>query len=62
MEFIGPEIEENGGNIKKAVEAVGDYVSDVIWAEILTAACLDKSGEMEWMYVIVLIFNSEKIL
>lgn len=46
MEFIGPEIEENGGNIKKAVEAVGDYVSDVIWAEILAAACLEKGGEI----------------
>ena len=43
MEFIGPEIEENGGNIKKAVESVGDYVSDVIWTEILQASLLDKS-------------------
>ena len=41
MEFIGPEIEENGGNIKKAVESVGDFVSDVVWAEILQAAMLD---------------------
>ena len=38
MEFIGPEIEDNGGNIKKAVESVGDYVSDVIWNDILDAA------------------------
>ena len=38
---------ENGGNIKKAVEAVGDYVSDVIWGEILAAACLDKEREIE---------------
>ena len=45
MEFIGPEIEENGGNIKKAVETVGDYVSDVIWAEILQAALLEPSAE-----------------
>ena len=43
MEFIGPEIEENGGNIKKAIESVGDYVSDVIWNEILDAA-----GMNEW--------------
>jgi len=45
MEFIGPEIEENGGNIKKAVETVGDYVSDVVWAEILQAALLEPSAE-----------------
>jgi hypothetical protein len=38
MEFIGPEIEENGGNIKKAIESVGDYVSDVVWNEILASA------------------------
>jgi hypothetical protein len=38
MEFIGPEIEENGGNLKKAVESVGDYVSEVVWAEILKDA------------------------
>ena len=42
MEFIGPEIEENGGNIKKAIESVGDYVSDVIWNEILEAANMDS--------------------
>jgi len=42
MEFIGPEIEDNGGNIKKAIEGVGDYVSDVVWAEILQAALLDN--------------------
>ena len=42
MEFIGPEIEENGGNIKKAIETVGDYVSDVVWAEILQASLLDQ--------------------
>lgn len=60
MEFIGPEIEENGGNIKKAVEAVGDYVSDVIWAEILAAACLEKGGEIiEWIFCLFLIFNQE---
>ena len=41
MEFIGPEIEENGGNIKKAIESVGDYVSDVVWNEILQAAQLE---------------------
>ena len=43
MEFIGPEIDDNGGNIKKAIESVGDYVSDVIWNEILEAA-----GMSEW--------------
>ena len=42
MEFIGPEIEENGGNIKKAIESVGDYVSDVIWNEILEAANMEQ--------------------
>jgi len=40
MEFIGPEIEENGGNLKKAIESVGDYVSEVVWAEILADAQL----------------------
>ena len=35
MEFIGPEIEENGGNVKKAIEAVGDFVCDVVWNDIL---------------------------
>ena len=45
MEFIGPEIEENGGNIKKAIESVGDYVSDVIWNEILEAA-----GMTDWAF------------
>ena len=40
MEFIGPEIEENGGNLKKAIESVGDYVSDVVWNEILESANL----------------------
>lgn len=42
MEFIGPEIEENGGNIKKAIESVGDFVSEVVWAEILKEAQLYK--------------------
>jgi len=42
MEFIGPEIEENGGNIKKAIESVGDYVSDVIWNEILESAQMNE--------------------
>ena len=45
MEFIGPEIEENGGNIKKAVECVGDYVSDVVWAEILEASLLGDGNK-----------------
>ena len=38
MEFIGPEIDENGGNLKKAIESVGDFVSDVVWNEILESA------------------------
>ncbi len=40
MEFIGPEIDENGGNLKKAIESVGDYVSDVVWQEIMESANL----------------------
>ncbi len=35
MEFIGPEIEENGGNVKKAVETVGEYISELVWEDIL---------------------------
>lgn len=42
MDFIGPEIEENGGNIKKAIESVGDYVSEVVWSEILSEARLSS--------------------
>ena len=38
MEFIGPEIEENGGNVKKAIECVGDYIADVVWEDILVCA------------------------
>ena len=38
MEFIGPEIEENGGNVKKALESVGDYIADVVWEDILVSA------------------------
>ena len=44
MEFIGPEIEENGGNCKKAMESVGEYVSEVVWTEILEAAGLADSS------------------
>lgn len=43
MEFIGPEIEENGGNVKKAIETVGDYVSDVVWNDILDQAGLSHT-------------------
>ena len=43
MEFIGPEIEENGGNVKKAIESVGDFVSDVVWGEILEQAQLSHT-------------------
>ena len=35
MEFIGPEIEENGGNVKKAIESVGDYIAEIVWEDIL---------------------------
>lgn len=40
MEFIGPEIEENGGNVKKAVETVGEYISELVWEDILLQANL----------------------
>lgn len=43
MEFIGPEIDENGGNVKKAVESVGDYIADVVWEDILCCAFLNES-------------------
>ena len=35
MEFIGPEIEENGGNVKKAIESVGEFIAEVVWEDIL---------------------------
>lgn len=35
MEFIGPEIEENGGNVKKAIESVGDFIAEIVWEDIL---------------------------
>lgn len=35
MEFIGPEIDENGGNVKKAIESVGEYIAEVVWEDIL---------------------------
>ena len=35
MEFIGPEIEENGGNVKKAIESVGEYICEVVWEDIM---------------------------
>lgn len=38
MEFIGPEIEENGGDTKKAIAQVGEYVSEVVWNEIIRLA------------------------
>ena len=43
MEFIGPENEENGGNVKKAIESVGDFVSDVVWNDILEQAQLSHT-------------------
>lgn len=42
MEFIGPEIEENGGNIKKAVECVGEFICEVVWEDILLQANLQS--------------------
>ena len=47
MEFIGPEIEENGGNVKKAIESVGDYVSDVVWNDILDQAGLSHTKNVQ---------------
>ena len=38
MEFIGPEIEDNGGNVKKAIESVGEFIAEVVWEDILIAA------------------------
>lgn len=38
MEFIGPEIEDNGGNVKKAIESVGEFIAEVVWEDILVAA------------------------
>lgn len=46
MEFIGPEIEENGGNVKKAVESVGDYIADVVWEDILVCAFQNDSAQV----------------
>lgn len=43
MEFIGPEIDENGGNVKKAIESVGDYIADVVWEDILCCAFQNES-------------------
>ena len=40
MEFIGPEIEENGGNVKKAIESVGDFIAEVVWEDILAQSCM----------------------
>jgi hypothetical protein len=40
MEFIGPEIEENGGNVKKAIESVGEFIAEVVWEDILMQADL----------------------
>ena len=42
MEFIGPEIEENGGNVKKAIESVGEYICEVVWEDILFQADLQE--------------------
>ena len=40
MEFIGPEIEENGGTVKKAIESVGEFIAEVVWEDILMQADL----------------------
>ena len=42
MEFIGPEIEENNGYLKKAIECVGEFISEVVWEDIMIAADLSK--------------------
>lgn len=44
MEFIGPEIEENGGNVKKAIEVVGDFIAEVVWDDIMVAADITSGG------------------
>jgi len=45
MEFIGPEIEENGGNVKKAIEAVGEFIAEVVWEDIMLAANMPTTNE-----------------
>ena len=45
MEFIGPEIEENGGNVKKAIESVGEFIAEVVWEDILNQADLSTSNK-----------------
>jgi hypothetical protein len=45
MEFIGPEIDENGGNVKKAIEAVGEFIAEVVWEDIMIAANMPTSPE-----------------
>ena len=46
MEFIGPEIDENGGNLKKAIESVGDYIAEVVWEDILVQSDLSEVKRM----------------
>ena len=46
MEFIGPEIDENGGNVKKAIESVGDYIAEVVWEDILVQSDLSEVKRM----------------
>jgi hypothetical protein len=45
MEFIGPEIEENGGNVKKAIEAVGEFIAEVVWEDIMLAADMPPTND-----------------
>ena len=49
MEFIGPEIEENGGNVKKAIESVGEYIAEVVWEDILVQSDFHKTTKV-WNY------------
>ena len=46
MEFIGPEIEENGGNVKKAIESVGDFIAEVVWEDILEQSDMRDSKKV----------------
>lgn len=46
MEFIGPEIEENGGNVKKAIESVGEYIAEVVWEDILVQSDFHKTTKV----------------
>ena len=42
MKFIGPELVNNGGYIKEAIESMGEYFSDVVLNDILEQAQLPQ--------------------